>query len=376
LIVLAIRSILETARTIDSLDARGVKSYLADQRSNVEARDSEVVALFQELASLPIGTPTMTSAVLSQTCSFFFMLLHDVHRHPLADELVPDVLDAWRASAGLNVESLDAAVPQKSAADRQWQKWGLPPSILGGVPPHGSQDDFLTIFRAKTSMWGCYLLSQFLVTGALRVAAMNDMAVESVDLRQSYAWSVPSPEALELIAAQGPLVEVGAGRGLWAELLQKRGAEVRAFNLTSWDTRFGDAPEEGGKEGGTTRMPKPGSGSCVVEEGGPEALMGLGASFQSLVLMWPDYGGKGTFGLDCARTWLLQENGKRLICVGEWAGKGTFGAMGTPGWAEHGQSFSRECQAFVEEHCRLVSSIALPNWPLFLDAVQIFERRS
>ncbi len=46
-----------------------------------------------------------------------------------------------------------------------------------------------------------------------------------------YAWAVPSPAAIDAIAgfAHGrPVLEVGAGRGLWAALLKEQGAEVIA----------------------------------------------------------------------------------------------------------------------------------------------------
>jgi hypothetical protein len=35
-----------------------------------------------------------------------------------------------------------------------------------------------------------------------------------------YAWSVPNEEALETIAALGPIIEIGAGTGYWAHLLR------------------------------------------------------------------------------------------------------------------------------------------------------------
>jgi len=47
-----------------------------------------------------------------------------------------------------------------------------------------------------------------------------------------YAWSVPSTEALETIAALGPVVEIGAGAGYWAYLLREMGVDVLAYDVT------------------------------------------------------------------------------------------------------------------------------------------------
>ena len=50
----------------------------------------------------------------------------------------------------------------------------------------------------------------------------------------SYAWSIPTPEAIRLIAtvvARRKLLEVCAGSGLWAKLLTEAGVEVIATDL-------------------------------------------------------------------------------------------------------------------------------------------------
>ena len=45
-----------------------------------------------------------------------------------------------------------------------------------------------------------------------------------------YAWAIPSPEALELVAKHAPIVEVGAGTGYWAHLLEQMGVDVIAYD--------------------------------------------------------------------------------------------------------------------------------------------------
>jgi hypothetical protein len=47
-----------------------------------------------------------------------------------------------------------------------------------------------------------------------------------------YSWAVPTREALDLIAAHAPLVEVGAGTGYWAWLLRQLQADIIACDGT------------------------------------------------------------------------------------------------------------------------------------------------
>eukprot|EP00960_Hanusia_phi_P047034 758184-Hanusia_phi.AAC.12 len=64
---------------------------------------------------------------------------------------------------------------------------------------------------------------------------------------------------------------------------------------------------------------------------------------RTLVLMWPDFLGKGSFGLQA----LEEYAGEFLILVGEWKGR-TWGAY-TPELDDHGQSFSQEFQVRAGE---------------------------
>ena len=64
---------------------------------------------------------------------------------------------------------------------------------------------------------------------------------------------------------------------------------------------------------------------------------------RTLLLMWPDYMGFGTYGLQC----LQQYKGQKLILIGEWKDS-TFGSY-AKGISEHGQSFSLEFQQKVED---------------------------
>lgn len=102
-------------------------------------------------------------------------------------------------------------------------------------------------------------------------------------------------------------------------------------------------------------------------QGGPEEA-GRHPS-RTLVLMWADYMGWGTYGLRCLEAY----EGEHLILVGEWR-TDTYGSF-APGMSENGQSFSLEMQLVVEENFDLVRTVDLPNWPMSLDKVRLYRRR-
>lgn len=110
--------------------------------------------------------------------------------------------------------------------------------------------------------------------------------------------------------------------------------------------------------------------SGAVALGGPEVLDNTDlADGRALVLMYPDYGGTGAFGLEAVRRY----TGDTLVLVGEWADS-TLGAY-AEGVPESGQSFSAECQTLVRERFELQETVALPSWPLYRDVLRIWRRR-
>lgn len=52
----------------------------------------------------------------------------------------------------------------------------------------------------------------------------------AADIAEKYGWCIPDERALAVLHAHAPIVELGAGKGYWCSLLQKRGAEVAAFD--------------------------------------------------------------------------------------------------------------------------------------------------
>lgn len=125
-----------------------------------------------------------------------------------------------------------------------------------------------------------------------------------------YAWAVPNAEAIEAIKALDlPVLEVGAGTGYWAWMLDEAGVRVAAYDECPphlainayftkdspvyFDVRFGEAND-------VVR-----SWSLASDlSGKPYALM----------LVWPDYNER--FAYDALRLY----NGDTFIYVGEGSG--------------------------------------------------------
>lgn len=54
---------------------------------------------------------------------------------------------------------------------------------------------------------------------------------ERQDLVERYSWAVPNKRVLQYMSSfQGPVYEIGAGNGYWANLLEQRGVDVTAVD--------------------------------------------------------------------------------------------------------------------------------------------------
>mmetsp|Transcript_28570 Transcript_28570/g.62140 ORF Transcript_28570/g.62140 Transcript_28570/m.62140 type:complete len:754 (+) Transcript_28570:44-2305(+) len=289
-----------------------------------EAKQSgDFAEAFNRLQSLPLGkgsSPAYQEARHAWAASKVFLWLHDVARSKVAEASADEELAAWAESPG----------------------------------PAG---EYLKLYFEKMALWGRYLVGQFACSGGFDVSEMNIMQMESVSIRNQRAWSVPTPEALRLIADQGPLIEVGAGNGLWASLLKDNfDCDILCFDTPKWDARFGAEDEPGVDQMMGDRLK-------IVQFGGPEKIEEN--SERTLVLMWPDYKGAGRFASSC----LKEYKGEKLILVGEWFGS-TYGLV-----RQWGQSFSKDFVESVEEDFTLETTLKLPCWPMAADCVMLWRRR-
>lgn len=75
-------------------------------------------------------------------------------------------------------------------------------------------------YRSYRSTWaseGLGAHSDFLATYTERTAFINE-----------FGFAVPNAEAIDLLLAHSPLLEIGAGSGSWSRLLRDRGADIIA----------------------------------------------------------------------------------------------------------------------------------------------------
>jgi len=290
----------------------------------------DVVAMYQKFAVLQVAsTPLLIKATWVQVATAIFQWLHSINS-PHA--MLPA---RWSADALQSYRAADLKGPQ-----------------------------YCGVYADKMAFWGQYLCAQFCVSGNFDMEAMTTMQTEIVDLRHQFAYSIPSNAALKAIKGLGlPLVESGAATGYWARLLKEEGCDIVAYDVPQWDPRYN--PHEQAEAGSPTLR------SDVlfpeVKMGGPDML--TGHADRALVLMWPDYGGRGTFARECLKNY----KGSTLVCVGEWDGH-TFGSI-RPDFEIKGQSFSEGFQADVEKDFILEDTVPLPTWPTAADAVLIFRRR-
>eukprot|EP00933_Yihiella_yeosuensis_P036281 TRINITY_DN30012_c0_g1_i1.p1 TRINITY_DN30012_c0_g1~~TRINITY_DN30012_c0_g1_i1.p1 ORF type:complete len:746 (+),score=145.37 TRINITY_DN30012_c0_g1_i1:130-2367(+) len=227
-----------------------------------------------------------------------------------------------------------------------------------------SENDYLELYKEKMTLWGSWFCSQWAHANAVRLEEFSCIGQEQASLRNKHACSIPNSKALSILAASAPLLEVGAGSGYWARLLQSRGVDILAFDTATFEPAYnGKTDIPSGKE-----LIEDGEGRRnTVKPGGPEVV--VQHPERTLVLMWADIEGFGTYGLQCLEGY----QGDSLILVGEWK-TSTYGAY-TTGMSEHGRSFSKEFQESVEERFELVESVSLPNWPLALDRLALFKRK-
>ena len=159
-----------------------------------------------------------------------------------------------------------------------------------------------------------------------------------------YSFAIPNDRAIAALAALSPLVEIGAGRGYWAYLLQQAGADVLPFD--TYPKRYADS--------GWWR---PGCGEpwTKVLRGGPERAGRYPE--RTLFLCWPPHGdGMASRALRAYR----RAGGQRVAYVGE----GDGGCTGD-------EAFHRALERDWQE-ARLVR---LPHWSGINDWLWIYRRK-
>lgn len=151
------------------------------------------------------------------------------------------------------------------------------------------------------------------------------------DLIANYSEAVPTIEALRLLGALGPIIEIGAGNGYWGRLLQDIGTDVRVTDETP-------------------------PASCWTEVQAAGYDVALSCPDRVPFVCWPH---RPSFVPDLLRR--LPQDRIALITDGRAM---TFGEYGyDPMYDE------------LEENWREIEEAQLPHWPCRLDKLMIWERR-
>ena len=171
-----------------------------------------------------------------------------------------------------------------------------------------------------------------------------DTHLDRRSLTKRYAWSVPDEAAIALLVAQGPLVEMAAGTGYWAALVEAAGGDIVAYDI---------APP-----GGHHEHAGPINSYCgddlffSVAPGGPEKV--ADHPDRALFLCWPGYGD------GVASSSLSLYTGETVVYVGEWRD----GCCGEDGFFDA-----------LERDFERVAHHQVPTWPMMHDALWVYRRR-
>lgn len=161
-------------------------------------------------------------------------------------------------------------------------------------------------------------------------------------LCQKYSFAIPTEEALEEIVKYSPIIEIGAGNGYWAHLIEQYGGKIVAFDnnernnewskhekkvyfVNDWfDVKYGNEKEI---------------------DNYPD---------HTLFLCWIEYCGE--YGLNC----LKKYKGKYFIHIGESLG---------------GCCATDEFFSYLEASFKEIESPYIPRWYGIHDYLTIYERR-
>lgn len=146
-----------------------------------------------------------------------------------------------------------------------------------------------------------------------------------------YAWAIPNEDTISTVAQFSPIVEVGAGNGYWAYLLEQKDADVECYDK--------EPPE------------------CVwhpVQEGTEDVLENDAYDDRALFLCWPDY--STPMAVDCLENY----EGDTLIYVGEG-----------PGGCNASDAFFDQLD---DGEWQRAHQLAIPQWEGLHDDLSIYHR--
>lgn len=162
-------------------------------------------------------------------------------------------------------------------------------------------------------------------------------------LVNDFAWAVPNQKAIELLVKHSPIVEIGAGKGYWADLVHRWGGNIIGYDKAIGEDGLYQLFHEDGK------FVKPWFHG--VFKGGPEDVKKH--SDRSLFLCWPPLG--DPMAADALKAY----TGDTVIYVGEYDG-----CCG-----------SSEFFEILEKDWEEVETLDIPQFPCMHDYMWVYKRK-
>merc|ERR1719359_185892 len=203
--------------TLPPVDDETPSEFFARVAERTQGEGAAAAQRYGTFTSLALGTPEETLATWVQTAGWLFQWERG--------------LDVVREALPTRPAPLPARLPGAASPDAA----ALQPSEIGSLV---GSNEYARVYAEKMTLWGQYLTAQLLETQGLDSDAMTTMHQEIPSLQSAYAYSVPTERALATLAKHAPLLEVGAGTGYWAHLLEAQGVEIVAADLPAWQERF------------------------------------------------------------------------------------------------------------------------------------------
>jgi hypothetical protein len=255
---------------------------------------------------------------------------------------------------------------------------------LHGISSSGDYDDNDQLVDRK--MFD--ILIQYRARGYI-VSAMRDLDhLVTRPIQLGIGFAVPNQVALQTIAnLAGPVIQMGAGAGYWAALLQQNGIDVVAYDINPPKGPSAALAEGERGEGGqnaffdVSYFDSIREGSCTNVFARNRTL----AKERTLLMIWPNdpdptdnpqfctdtdcSGSQAVWDADCLLAFLAA-GGKRVAYVGERERHISIHVMDG---ADCGISSSRRFQRLLEQNFRMVTSVEIPQWWLNEDDLTVWE---
>ena len=210
-----LRALLEDAAKQEATCRRSGKPWsemLSRRATTLEASTARMHRVFERLHASNLGERALTTALLAQACTTFFMLLAlpPLANHPLAAHtaFVPAAcpfgsgvaatasgVEATTIGSGAGATTIGSGAGATTTGSGAGALPPLPPLTPDMLAVSSSSSSsssstslpYLELYQTKMAFWGAYLLSQWGVARALSVAESSTMQREAEALRREYA---------------------------------------------------------------------------------------------------------------------------------------------------------------------------------------------